>query len=112
MLFILDWEGKAGEQTDLRKEKLCDRRTCVDFMVVVRAFPFFCQLYSELYYLMRFLKRFPVYDDRIYYFARIEALPKGMNFWRCFTHWIGGMECSFVMMITSLDTDNSVSLMR
>ena len=43
----------------------------------------------------------------------IEALPKGMNFWRCFTHWIGGMGVLvFVMMITSLDTDNSMSLMR
>ena len=43
----------------------------------------------------------------------IEALPKEMNFWRCFTHWIGGMGVLvFVMMITSLDTDNSMSLMR
>lgn len=43
----------------------------------------------------------------------IEALPKGINFWRCFTHWIGGMGVLvFVMMITSLDTENSMSLMR
>ena len=21
----------------------------------------------------------------------IEALPKGVNFWRCLTHWVGGM---------------------
>ena len=43
----------------------------------------------------------------------IEALPMGVNFWRCFTHWIGGMGVLvFVMMVTSLDTDNSMPLMR
>lgn len=43
----------------------------------------------------------------------IEALPKGMNFWRCATHWIGGMGVLvFVMMLTSLDDANSMPLMR
>lgn len=43
----------------------------------------------------------------------IEALPKGMNFWRCLTHWIGGMGVLvFVMMLTSLDDKNSMHLMR
>ena len=48
----LSWIGKekAGEQTDLREGRLCDRRTCVDFMVVVRsASVLFVGLYSELY---------------------------------------------------------------
>ena len=32
----------------------------------------------------------------------IEALPMGMNFWRCFTHWIGGMGVLvFIMVIVS-----------
>ena len=43
----------------------------------------------------------------------IEALPKGISFWRSFTHWIGGMGVLvFVMMITSLDDDNAMPLMR
>lgn len=43
----------------------------------------------------------------------IESLPKGINFWRCLTHWIGGMGVLvFVMMITSLDDENSMPLMR
>lgn len=43
----------------------------------------------------------------------IEALPMGINFWRCFTHWIGGMGVLvFVMMITSLDDEYSMPLMR
>lgn len=43
----------------------------------------------------------------------IEALPKGMLFWRCLTHWIGGMGVLvFVMMLTSLDDENSMHLMR
>lgn len=43
----------------------------------------------------------------------IESLPKGINFWRCFTHWIGGMGVLvFVMMVTSLDDENAMPLMR
>ena len=43
----------------------------------------------------------------------IEALPKGMNFWRCFTHWIGGMGVLvFIMVIVSLEDKNSMHLMR
>jgi trk system potassium uptake protein TrkH len=43
----------------------------------------------------------------------IESLPKGMLFWRSFTHWIGGMGVLvFVMVLTSLDKKNSMYLMR
>lgn len=43
----------------------------------------------------------------------IEALPMGINFWRCLTHWIGGMGVLvFVLMITSLDDEHSMPLMR
>lgn len=43
----------------------------------------------------------------------IEILPKGLAFWRAFTHWIGGMGVLvFVMMLTSLDDENSMHLMR
>ena len=43
----------------------------------------------------------------------IEALPMGVNFWRCLTHWIGGMGVLvFVLMITSLDDEYSMPLMR
>ena len=43
----------------------------------------------------------------------IEALPLGMNFWRCFTHWIGGMGVLvFVMTILPLSPKNSMFLMR
>ena len=48
--FLVVAAEKAGEQTDLREGRLCDRRTCVDFMVVVRsASVLFVGLYSELY---------------------------------------------------------------
>ena len=43
----------------------------------------------------------------------IEALPKGMLFWRSFTHWIGGMGVLvFVMTIVPLSDDHSMLLMR
>lgn len=43
----------------------------------------------------------------------IEILPKGILFWRSLTHWIGGMGVLvFVMMLTTLDDDNSMHLIR
>lgn len=43
----------------------------------------------------------------------IEAFSYGMNFWRCLTHWIGGMGVLvFVMVVTSLDDKSSMHLMR
>lgn len=43
----------------------------------------------------------------------IEILPMGMKFWRSLTHWIGGMGVLvFVLMITSLDDENAMPLMR
>lgn len=43
----------------------------------------------------------------------IATMPKGMNFWRCLTHWIGGMGVLvFVMVIVSLEEKNSMHLMR
>ncbi len=43
----------------------------------------------------------------------IASLPKGINFWRCLTHWIGGMGVLvFVMVIVSLEEKNSMHLMR
>ena len=45
--------------------------------------------------------------------TNIEGLSKGMNFWRCLTHWIGGMGVLvFVMVIVSLEDKNSMHLMR
>lgn len=43
----------------------------------------------------------------------VEALPKGMLFWRSFTHWVGGMGVLvFVMVLTTLDKNSSMHLMR
>lgn len=43
----------------------------------------------------------------------VEALPNCMLFWRSFTHWIGGMGVLvFVMVLTTLDKNNSMYLMR
>lgn len=43
----------------------------------------------------------------------IESLPKGMNFWRCLTHWVGGMGVLvFVMTVIPLSNKNSMFLMR
>ena len=45
--------------------------------------------------------------------TEIESLPKGMNFWRCQTHWIGGMGVLvFVMAIIPLSGKGAMFLMR
>ncbi len=45
--------------------------------------------------------------------TNIEALPKGLLFWRNFTHWIGGMGVLvFLMAIVQLAGDRSMHLMR
>ena len=51
--------------------------------------------------------------NRFYYFDGYCILPMGMNFWRCLTHWIGGMGVLvFVLVLTSLDDKNTMHLMR
>lgn len=43
----------------------------------------------------------------------VEAMSKGLLFWRSFTHWIGGMGVLvFVMAVTSKTTDRSIHLLR
>lgn len=43
----------------------------------------------------------------------VEALPQCMLFWRSFTHWVGGMGVLvFAMMLTSLDKESGMYLMR
>lgn len=43
----------------------------------------------------------------------IEALPKSILFWRCFTHWIGGMGILvFMLAIMPLGDDRTMYLMK
>ena len=44
---------------------------------------------------------------------QIEALPKGMAFWRSFTHWVGGMGIIvFVMVFASGSQNRSMHVLR
>ncbi len=45
--------------------------------------------------------------------TQIEAMSKGMHFWRSFTHWIGGMGVLvFLMAILPTDSGRSIHIMR
>ncbi len=45
--------------------------------------------------------------------AEIEAMSRGMLFWRSFTHWIGGMGVLvFLMAILPTDSGRSIHIMR
>lgn len=43
----------------------------------------------------------------------IDILPKSLNFWRCFTHWIGGMGILvFVLAVIPGNDTNSMHILR
>ena len=43
----------------------------------------------------------------------VESLPRGLLFWRSFTHWIGGMGVLvFIMAVLPLANDRSMHVMR
>ena len=45
--------------------------------------------------------------------ASVETLPKGILFWRAFTHWIGGMGIiMFLLMLTQFSEGHSLYIMR
>ena len=45
--------------------------------------------------------------------TNVEALPKGLLFWRSFTHWVGGMGVLvFVMALIPNVADRSMNIMR
>ena len=45
--------------------------------------------------------------------ASVENLPKGILFWRAFTHWIGGMGIiMFLLMLTQFSEGHSLYIMR
>ena len=45
--------------------------------------------------------------------ADVETLPKSINFWRCFTHWIGGMGVLvFLVALLPLSGGNNLYLMK
>ncbi len=43
----------------------------------------------------------------------VEALSRGVMFWRCFTHWLGGMGVLvFILQIMPLSSGQTINLMR
>lgn len=43
----------------------------------------------------------------------VSSLSHGLQFWRCFTHWIGGMGVLvLIMAVTKSTTDRSIHIMR
>ncbi|MGN1048523.1 MAG: TrkH family potassium uptake protein [Eubacteriales bacterium] len=45
--------------------------------------------------------------------ADVESVGYGINFWRCFTHWIGGMGVLvFIMAVIPNFSDRSIHIMR
>lgn len=83
------------------------------FLSMVGALPFFIS------------KEIPSYVDALFetvsgftttgasILTNVEALSKGMLFWRSFTHWVGGMGVLvFVMAIIPSFSDRSIHLLR
>lgn len=46
-------------------------------------------------------------------FSDVEALPKSINIWRCFTHWVGGMGVLvFIMAFLPLSGGQNMHIMK
>lgn len=46
-------------------------------------------------------------------FTEVESLPKSINMWRCFTHWVGGMGVLvFIMAFLPLGGGHNMHIMR
>ncbi len=46
-------------------------------------------------------------------FGEVESLPKSINMWRCFTHWVGGMGVLvFIMAFLPLSGGRNMHLMK
>ena len=54
-----------------------------------------------------------VFDTGASILTDVESLPRGLLFWRSFTHWIGGMGVLvFIMAVLPLANDRSMHVMR
>ena len=59
------------------------------------------------------MRRSPVYDHRSSILTDVEAVSRSVNFWRCFTHWIGGMGVLvFLLAVIPLSGGSHINLMR
>ena len=106
---------KAGECDDLCKGRICDCGAGMDSMVRIRSTSVFIFSGTIPKYIDALVLRLcPVLQQQVLLFLTdIASLPMGMNFWRCLTHWIGGMGVLvFVLVLTSLDDKNTMHLMR
>ena len=114
IIFLIFGRKKPGNKLIYGKEGLCYRGFRLDIMVIIRRVAVFS--YQGAYriiwtHFFETVSGFTTTGSTI--LTNIEALPMGMAFWRSLTHWIGGMGVLvFVMMLTSLDDESSMHLMR
>ena len=107
------WKETSGFKADLRKRRFCYCWAAWILWSAFGALPFVISGSIPHYIdaLFETISGFTTTGSTI--LVDIEALPMGISFWRSFTHWIGGMGVLvFVMMITSLDDENAMPLMR
>lgn len=113
LIFLLAGRKKPGNRRIYKKEGLLIVGSAWILWSLFGALPFFLSgsIPSYLDAFFETVSGFTTTGSTI--LTDIEALPRGMAFWRSLTHWIGGMGVLvFVMMLTSLDDENSMHLMR
>ena len=113
LIFLLAGRKKPGKRRIYKKEGLIIVGSAWILWSLFGALPFFLSgsIPSYLDAFFETVSGFTTTGSTI--LTDIEALPRGMAFWRSLTHWIGGMGVLvFVMMLTSLDDENSMHLMR
>lgn len=113
LLYILFGRMKPENAKIYGKEGMVIVASAWILWSVFGAFPFYLSGYIP-HYLDAFFETvsgFTTTGSTI--LTNVEILPQCMHFWRCFTHWIGGMGVLvFVMVVTSLDKKNTMYLMK
>ncbi len=82
-------------------------------MSIFGAFPFFIsqEIPSYVDALFETVSGFTTTGATI--LSNVESLSKGMNFWRCFTHWIGGMGVLvFILAILPSSEGQNIHLLK
>ena len=111
LLFL--FVGKPKSHTLYAKEGFVIVSLCWVFLSIFGSFPFLLSGVTDSFVdaLFETASGFTTTGSTI--FATVEELPRSINIWRCFTHWVGGMGVLvFIMAFLPLSGAQNMHIMK
>lgn len=111
--WVLGQKKKTEEQCILFKRRICAVALSWIILSLIGALPMYLtgEFPSYIDALFETISGFTTTGSSI--LSDVETLSRGTAFWRCFTHWIGGMGVLvFIMAVMPLSDSSSMHLMR